>query len=48
MVCTEYGALVGLARLNLLSDEGKEHLRQLETKMQVEGRGLEIDKGWDW
>jgi len=45
---TEYEALVGLAKKDLLSDDGKDHLRQLETKMQVEGRGLEIDKGWDW
>ena len=44
---TEYGALVGLARLNLLSEDGKEHLRNVETKMQLEGRGLELDKTWD-
>ena len=41
---TEYKALKGLQRVGLMNDEGNQHIEEMETRMQLEGRGLEIIK----
>lgn len=43
---SEYQALKGLQRLGALTQEGDQLVCDMEVQMQLEGKGLEIEKRW--
>lgn len=42
----EYQCLKGLQRLGTLNEAGEKLVSDMEIQMQLEGRGLEIEKRW--